>query len=82
LLHEGADAQLLLQDILDVLYGLICLKTVPQFQQDVWGRHFSMSVHFLLLVQLELKRTDTKWFRLSENHGARQFPTAGPCFQT
>ena len=34
LLHEGADAQLLLQDILDVLYGLICLKTVPQFQQD------------------------------------------------
>ena len=32
-LHDGADAQLLLQDILDVLYGLICLKTVPQFQQ-------------------------------------------------
>ncbi|RZI46216.1 DNA polymerase III subunit gamma/tau [Candidatus Finniella inopinata] len=34
LLHDGADAQLLLQDILDILYGLICLKTVPQFQKE------------------------------------------------
>ena len=34
LLHDGADAQLLLQDILDMLYGLICLKAAPQFQQE------------------------------------------------
>ncbi len=33
LIHDGADPQLVLHDLLDSLYSLICLKTTPQFKQ-------------------------------------------------
>jgi DNA polymerase-3 subunit gamma/tau len=38
-LQEGADPQLLLQDILDIIYGLICIKTSPGFTQNsLWSQ--------------------------------------------
>lgn len=34
LLNEGADPLLLLQDILDIIYGLVCIKTAPGLNKN------------------------------------------------
>lgn len=60
LFQDGSDSQLLLQDILDSVYGLICLKTVPHsMSQMMWsqpdlefGLHIVQSVNISILLSV------------------------------
>ena len=61
LLQDGADPQLLLQDLLNIIYSLICLKTAPQFKQEAFWSEEDRKVGMQLVEPLSTSALMSIW---------------------